>query len=185
MTFYRYRKIERVTRDISRSQDGIAAARQERVRKKLYFMTLACIVLVLPLVMILLFVNIVEGAPWSLPYDFEALHFGPDPYNIYFISFTTSDLMSFSALAITFIGELAGIAVFIPFGTTPEALNMYREMLLTIGLGYIFPKLKEEYVPRPKRSSRFSWGSLIHPLRGKSLLGSKYVQPSTLHSLSY
>ncbi|KAH6627867.1 pheromone A receptor-domain-containing protein [Chaetomium tenue] len=172
LTFYRYRKIDKVTREVARSKDGVAAARQDRVRKKLYFMTLVCIIVVLPLIMVLLFLNIIEGAPWDLPYDFDTLHFGPDPFNVYFISFTTSDMMSFSAMNIVYIGEIAGIAVFIPFGTTPEALNMYRGLLLAAGLGYVFPKLKEEYVPRAKRGgSSFSWGSLAGPLRGMSLLG--------------
>ncbi|KAK4244397.1 pheromone A receptor-domain-containing protein [Corynascus novoguineensis] len=175
LAFYRYRKIERSTRDISNSQGDIAAARQDRVRKKLYFMTLFCIIMVLPLTMVLLLVNIVDGAPWDLPYDFDALHFGPDPFNIYFISFTTSDRMSFPALNIAFIGEVSGIAVFIPFGTTPEALNMYREMLLALGLDYVFPKLKNEYVPCFRRISgfRYSWCSIARSLRGKSLLGTK------------
>ncbi|KAK4157238.1 pheromone A receptor-domain-containing protein [Chaetomidium leptoderma] len=171
LTFYRYWKIEKVTRDVTRSHDGIAAARQERVRKKLYFIALVCIIIVLPLIMTIMFINIVEGAPWGLPYDFDALHFGPDPFNQYFISFTTSNELSFYIMNIAFIGELAGIFVFIPFGTTPEALNMYRELLLAVGMGHVFPKLKEEYVPRAKRGSGFSWGSLVHPLRGKSLLG--------------
>ncbi|KAL2201353.1 pheromone A receptor-domain-containing protein [Corynascus similis CBS 632.67] len=173
LAFYRYRKIERSTRDISNSQGDIAAARQDRVRKKLYFMTLFCIIMVMPLTMVLLFVNIVDGAPWDLPYDFDALHFGPDPFNIYFISFTTSDRMSFPALNTAFIGEVAGIVVFIPFGTTPEALNMYREMLLALGLDYVFPKLKNEYVPCSSRSSgfRYRWCSLARSLRGKSSLG--------------
>ncbi|KAL2188810.1 hypothetical protein L209DRAFT_801562 [Thermothelomyces heterothallicus CBS 203.75] len=172
LAFYRYRKIEKATRDIARSQGGIAAARQDRVRKKLYFMTLFCIIVVLPLIMVLLFNNIVEGAPWSLPYDFDALHFGPDPFNVYFISFTTSDRMSFVDLNVAYIGEVAGIIVFIPFGTTPEALNMYREMLLSLGLGYVFPRLKEEYVPHATRGtgSWFSWSSLSRSLRSKSLL---------------
>lgn len=139
-------------------------------------MTLVCIIVVLPLIMVLLFLNIVEGAPWDLPYGFDKLHFGPDPFNVYFISFTTTDMMSFSSMNIVYIAELAGIAVFIPFGTTPEALNMYRGLLLAAGLGYVFPKLREEYVPRAKRGgSSFSWGSLAGPLRGMSLLGTRYV----------
>ncbi|EAQ89200.1 hypothetical protein CHGG_05819 [Chaetomium globosum CBS 148.51] len=139
LTFYRYRKIDKVTREVARSKDDVAAARQDRVRRKLYFMTLVCIIVVLPLIMVLLFLNIVER---------------------------------FSSMNIVYIAELAGIAVFIPFGTTPEALNMYRGLLLAAGLGYVFPKLREEYVPRAKRGgSSFSWGSLAGPLRGMSLLG--------------
>ncbi|KAK4242631.1 hypothetical protein C8A03DRAFT_29227 [Achaetomium macrosporum] len=182
LTFYRYRKIDKATRDVARSQDGVAAARQERVRKKLYFMTLFCIIVVLPLIMVLLSRNIVEGAPWNLPYDLYALHFGTDPFNIYFISFTTSDMMNFPSLASSFIAELAGIAVFIPFGTTPEALNMYRELLLACGLGYIFPKLREEYVPRPKRGSSL-WSSFTRSLRGKGLLASTSTTSNRKDSL--
>lgn len=149
-------------------------------------MTLVCIIVVLPLVMVLLFLNIVQGAPWNLPYDFDALHFGPDPFNVYFISFTTTDMMSFSSLNIAYIGEIAGIAVFIPFGTTPEALNMYRGLLLSAGLGYVFPKLKDEYVPRAKRGgSSFSWGSLTAHLRGMSLLGTRYVLCISMWYLSH
>jgi pheromone a factor receptor len=169
--FVRYRRIEKVTRDVAHSQDGVSAARHDRLRVKLYFTTLVCIIVVLPLVMVLLFRNIVQGAPWNLPYDFDALHFGPDPYNVYFISFTTSDRLTFPAMNIAYIGTVAGIFVSIPFGTTPEAINMYRGMLLALGLGYLFPKLRNEYVPGPKRASKFGWGSW----RGKSLLGSKYV----------
>jgi pheromone a factor receptor len=149
-------------------------------------MTLACIIVVLPLVLVLLFGNIVEGDPWNLPYDFDALHFGPDPFNAYFISFTTTDMMTFTSLNIAFIAEVAGILAFIPFGTTPEALNMYREMLLGVGLGHLFPKLEEEYVPRPTRRSWFSWGSWTRSLSGKSLLGTTYVfQPRFLPLTSW
>ncbi|KAK4123685.1 hypothetical protein N657DRAFT_716867 [Parathielavia appendiculata] len=177
LAFFRYQKIDKVTKDVARSQGGVAAARRERVRMKLYFFTLCCIVLVLPLIMVMLFVYIVEGGPWNRRYDFDALHFGPDPYNIYFISFTTSDMLTFSELNTSLIGVCAGILVAIPFGTTPEAINMYRGMLLAVGLGYIFPKLRKEYIPGTKRGSSFSWGSLGRALRGKPLLGSN--TPST------
>ncbi|KAH6624967.1 pheromone A receptor-domain-containing protein [Chaetomium sp. MPI-SDFR-AT-0129] len=176
LTFYRYRKIEAVTRDIAQSHDGLAAARQDRVRKKLYFMTLVCIVVVLPLVMVILFVNIAVGSPWTLPYDFDLLHFGPDPYNDAFISFTTTDRIAFTTLNLGYVAELSGIVVFFPFGTTPEALNMYRAMLVGVGLGTVFPRLKDEYVPRPSKKSGgvagtgwvISWNSLATTLRGRA-----------------
>lgn len=136
-------------------------------------MTLVCIVVVLPLVMVLLFVNIAVGAPWTLPYDFDLLHFGPDPFNDAFISFTTTDRMAFTTLNLGYVAELSGIAVFFPFGTTPEALNMYRAMLLGVGLGAVFPKLKDEYVPRPPKQSAgtgwvISWNSLTSTLKGRA-----------------
>ncbi|KAL1844024.1 hypothetical protein VTJ49DRAFT_5775 [Mycothermus thermophilus] len=161
LTFYRYRKIDRATRDVLRSNTGTAASKQHRVRMKLYFMTLVAIVVILPVIMVLLFTYIVEGAPWDLPYDFDAIHYGPDPFNMYFISFTTSDKLTFAQLNLAYISELSSFLVFVSFGTTPEALNMYRTMLLAVGLGYCFPKLREEYVPSSEHGSRFTWRSIF------------------------
>jgi pheromone a factor receptor len=153
----------------------MAAVRQQQVRKKLYLMTLVCIIIVLPLILVMLTLNIIEGAPWNLPYNFDALHYGPDPFNVRFISFTTSDKMTFTSLNIAYISEVSSLLVFITFGSTPEALNMFREQLLFLRLGYIFPKLKEEYVPSPKRSPWRNWGPFARPLHVRSLLGTKYV----------
>ncbi|KAL2271712.1 hypothetical protein VTJ83DRAFT_1083 [Remersonia thermophila] len=157
LAFYRYRKIDKATRDILRSSTGAAASKQNRVRMKLYFMTLVAIVIILPVIMVLLFAYIVEGAPWDLPYDFDAIHYGPDPFNMYFISFTTSDKLTFAQLNLAYLAIFGSFLVFVPFGTTPDALNMYRTMLLAVGLGYCFPKLREEYVPRSNHGSRFTW----------------------------
>ncbi|KAK4457955.1 pheromone A receptor-domain-containing protein [Cladorrhinum samala] len=167
LTFYRYRKIERATRKIISSQDSVAGARQARVRKKLYFTTLGCIVVVLPLTLTLFVRNVLAGSPWTRPFDFDSFHYGPDPFNSGFISFTTSDMMSFQQLAISYIPEIAGIALFIPFGTTIDALNAYRKALLALGLGILFPKLREEIKTKPKDkgSSPSWWSSLIRPLR--------------------
>lgn len=190
LTFYRYRKIERLTRDLVASEDDVAAARQRRVRKKLYFMTLVVIVVALPLVISLLVSYIRDGGDWwDQPYDFNAVHYGPDPFNIYFISFTTSDMMNYIDLSVDYIGLVAGIVVFIPFGTTTEALNMYRKSLLSLGLGFIFPGLRREYQPSLRRGSRFTWwSSLTRSLRGKSPLTSTYdafpPAPSHLASTS-
>ncbi len=184
MVWVRYRRIRKITSAVARAQDGNALARQDRIRKKLYFLTLCCIIIAFPLTMALLFQTVVDVAPWHLDYNFDALHFGPDPYNIYFITFTTSDKVTFPNMNVAYIAVIAGIATFIPFGTTPEALNMYREGLLAVGLGYLFPKLKQEYVPKPKKGSGFSFLSFVNPIRnsilrptqrGRTLLGTRYV----------
>jgi hypothetical protein len=140
-------------------------------------MTLVVIIIVLPLIMIMLFVHIIEGAPWDRPYDFDASHYGPDPYNIYFISFTTSDKLTFAQLNIVYVASIGSIAIFIPFGTTPEAINMYRTALLFLGLGFCFPRLREEYVPNTERESRLTWPSIFKPKRSpdESYLGTTYV----------
>ncbi|KAK0673817.1 putative pheromone receptor [Cercophora samala] len=175
LTFYRYRLIMRASNKVMQSRDSVAAARQSRVRKKLYFMTLSIIVVVLPLILIFLVRNLRVGSPWSLPYDFDSFHYGPDPFNQWFVSFTTSEYMNFQQLSISFIPEITGILLFIPFGTTPEALNSYRRGLLFLGLGYLFPKLREEIplYPSPSSSrnnsatdSRASWwSSFLRPIR--------------------
>ncbi|KAK4185352.1 pheromone A receptor-domain-containing protein [Podospora australis] len=173
ITFIRYRKIEAFARNILSSNDSIAAARQARVRKKLYFMTLTIIIVVLPLVLTLLARNLKVGLPWTAPYDYDFFHFGADPFNIYFVSFTTSDKMTFQALVINYIAELAGIMIFIPFGTTVDALNSYRKCLLFVGLGYVFPKLRQAITSTnsssSRRNSRVSWWrSLVRPLSSTS-----------------
>ena len=187
MTFIRYRKIEKVTSIIS-SEDDIAAARQARVRKKLYFITVVVILVALPLVSaLMIYYILVARDAWPKPYNFNATHFGPDPFNIYFISFTTSDMMNWQDLSTDYIGLLAGIFLFVPFGTTAEALNMYRKILLAIGLGYIFPKLKNVYHPTLKRRSESRWwSSVARSVRGKSLLTSRYdFFPPPLSLASY
>ncbi|KAK4163405.1 putative pheromone receptor [Cladorrhinum sp. PSN259] len=170
LTFYRYRKIESATKKIIMSQDSVAAARQGRVRKKLYFTTLSCIVVVLPLCLTLFVRNIMAGMPWDKPFDFDSFHFGPDPFNSKFISFTTSDMMHFEQLTTAYIPEISGLVLFVPFGTTIEALNAYRKVLLLFGLGYLFPQLRQEIKlkPRNKGSSPSWWSSFLRPLRSTS-----------------
>jgi pheromone a factor receptor len=136
-------------------------ARQQRVRRKLYFMTLVILAVVLPIVCVLFIMNILQGLPWTIPFDYDRIHFGPDPYNINFISFTTSDLMSFEDLCLNYISALTSIAIFISFGTSTEAYNRYRKFLLLFGLGIIFPKLHEEYQPVSRATSKRSWWSSI------------------------
>ncbi|KAK0748640.1 pheromone A receptor-domain-containing protein [Apiosordaria backusii] len=175
LTFYRYRLIMRASNKVMQSRDSVAAARQSRVRKKLYFMTLTVIVVVLPLILVFLVRNLKVGSPWELSYDFASFHYGPDPFNQYFVSFTTSEYMNFQQLTIHYIAEITGILLFIPFGTTPEALNSYRRGLLFLGLGYIFPKLREEIplYPAPNSSRNNSgnntraswWSSFFRPIR--------------------
>ncbi|KAL2256631.1 hypothetical protein VTK26DRAFT_1385 [Humicola hyalothermophila] len=171
VAFHRYRQIEKVTRSVLASEDDATAARQHRVRKKLYFMTLWVIIVVLPIVLALLVFYLLQGRSlWSQPYDFYATHFGPDPFNIYFISFTTTDMLGWLDMTFDYIALLAGIVVFIPFGTTAEAINMYRKCLLAVRLGHIFPKLKNEYHHSTRRHSRFSWlSSMAQSIRDKGL----------------
>jgi pheromone a factor receptor len=145
------------------SHDTAMSARQNRIRRKLYFMTLGILVIVVPLTLAFFILNIVDGwVYWSQPYDFNAIHYGPDPFNTYFISFTTSDLVRSVDMNMNYIPALTGFVTFFVFGTTADSLNSYRKMLLCFGLGYIFPRLREEYRPTDgRRSAGRSWLSSI------------------------
>ncbi|KAK1835224.1 hypothetical protein QBC39DRAFT_327678 [Podospora conica] len=169
--FKRFRQIEKLNKETMQSYDTAMSARQNRVKRKLYFMTLAILVVVVPLILAFFILNIIDGwAYWSQPYDFNAIHYGPDPFNTYFISFTTSDLVRSVDMNLNYIPALTGFVTFFVFGTTTDSLNSYRRMLLFFGLGYIFPKLREEYRPADgRRSAGRSWLSSISrvfPTRG-------------------
>ena len=170
MVFRRFRKIEKLTREVIHSQDSVMAVRQQQVRRKLYFMTLGILVIVVPIIVALFVLNIVDGYTyWSDPYDYDLIHHGPDPFNTYFISFTTSEMVRFVEMNINYIPTLTAIVIFFVFGTTADALNDYRRLLLFCGLGTIFPKLREEYTPDGRSGSKRSWlssMSKMFPNRG-------------------
>jgi len=135
-------------------------------------MTLGILVIVVPLICALFVLNIADGySYWSDPYDFDLIHHGPDPFNIYFISFTTSDMVRFVDMNINYIPTLTAMVIFFVFGTTTEGLNDYRRLLLFLGLGPVFPKLHEEYNPDSRRSGKSWLSSLsrIFPNRGTRL----------------
>jgi pheromone a factor receptor len=172
LVFIRFRRIEKLTREVIHTHDTLMAARRHRVRRKLYFMTLGILVIVVPLTCALFVLNIRDGYEyWSDPYDYQLIVHGPDPFNHHFISFTTSDMVRFIDLNISYIPALTAVVIFAIFGLTTEGLNDYRRLLLLFGLGCIFPKLKKEYNPddRRGRSGWLSSFSRIFPIRGTRL----------------
>lgn len=148
-----------MTSSILNFRDDAHIARQQRVRRKLYFLSFSVLVVVLPITAFLFIANLLEGMPWTEPYYFKEIHFGPYPNNIYSITFTTSDKMSFGDLTFNYIAILSAVAVFITFGTTPDSYNEYRKCLVFVGLGKIFPKLYQEYKPTPPSTPKASWWS--------------------------
>ncbi|KAK3357462.1 pheromone A receptor-domain-containing protein [Lasiosphaeria hispida] len=165
VVFRRFRQIERLTREVVHSHDSVLMARQQRVRRKLYFMTLGILVFVLPVIVAMFIWNTARGAPWASSYSYNLTHFGPDPFNMYFISFTTSDLMGFGDLAVNYIPALTAIVIFFVFGTTTEALNDYRRLLLLFGMGCVFPKLHEEILPNRNTMTSRLVITLFAPIR--------------------
>ncbi|KAM7199822.1 pheromone receptor 1 [Rhypophila sp. PSN 637] len=159
VAFRRVREIHQASNSVMHFRDSAQLARQRRVKRKLYFLSFSVLLVVLPLVGFFFVANILEGMPWTEPYDFKRTHFGPSPNNIYTITFTTTNKMSFGDLNFNYIPILSGIAVFISFGTTTEAYNEYRKCLLFLGLGTFFPKLHDEYKPTPPSTMKKSWWS--------------------------
>ncbi|KAK0646340.1 pheromone A receptor-domain-containing protein [Cercophora newfieldiana] len=193
LVFRRFRRIEKATRQVVHSHDTIMSARQHLVRRKLYFMTLGILIIVVPLICALFVLNILDGwSYWSDPYDYELIVHGPDPFNHRFISFTTSDMVRFVDMNINYIPTLTSFFIFWIFGTTTEALNDYRRLLLLFGLGYIFPKLHQEYIREEGRRGERSWLSSlsrIFPNRGTRLAShsssTKEFQRPTVNHVSH
>lgn len=128
--------------------------RHNRVRRKLYFMTLSIVIPFLPVQFLFLVWNVLSLDFPLKPYDFNQIHHGQNPYPFGFISFTTSDRMGFIDLNNNYPAIISVAPLFWFFGVTKEAINMYREGLLRLGLGRWFPKLHEEYDPDRSRSTR-------------------------------
>nr|CAO78568.1 pheromone receptor 1 [Neurospora crassa] len=140
--FYKYRQLEKLTREVLPSDDSIRTARQKRLRRKLYFLTLSILVLVVPIVCVFFVFNLIQGWPWTLPFDLHRIH-----ANINFVSFTTTERMQVSTVLTNYVPVVSSVAICITFGTTVEAYNQYRLVLVFLGLGKIWPKLYQEYDP--------------------------------------
>ncbi|CAK7236796.1 a-factor receptor [Sporothrix bragantina] len=148
-TFQTYRKFRQVDSSSQAALGGtnsVAYARRQRARRKLYFMVLCILVPYTPIMVAFAAVNIIEGWPWNFPSTFNIVHFhGPVPYNS--ISILGAQDLGFLALNMSWIPVVSAYVAFVFFGTSKEAINIYREYLLTLGLGRIFPKLYEVYDP--------------------------------------
>nr|CCI69940.1 pheromone receptor 1 [Neurospora calospora] len=140
--FYKYRQLEKLTREVIPSDASIRTARQKRLRRKLYFVTLSILVLVVPIVCVFFVFNLIEGWPWSLPFDLHRIH-----ANINFVSFTTTERMQVATVLTNYVPVVSSAAICITFGTTVEAYNQYRLVLVFLGFGKIWPKLYQEYDP--------------------------------------
>ncbi|KAK3944705.1 pheromone A receptor-domain-containing protein [Diplogelasinospora grovesii] len=155
LVWFRFRQIEKMTRGVVFSDD-VMVVRRQRVRRKLYLMSLMILVVVLPVVLYLWSVNIRFFAPVMMPYDFNRIHYEP-PWTYNFITFTTSNILSPLDLNTNWIPNLTSIAIFVTFGTTADSFNEYRKMMLAVGLGRFFPKLHNEY----QDSDKPSWFSTV------------------------
>lgn len=96
----------------------------------------------MPIVCVFFVFNLIDGWPWSLPFDLHRIH-----ANINFVSFTTTEGMQVATVLTNYVPVVSSAAICITFGTTVEAYNQYRLVLVFLGFGKIWPKLYQEYDP--------------------------------------
>ncbi|CAK7273739.1 a-factor receptor [Sporothrix epigloea] len=145
-TYRQFREIDSGSQAALGGTNSVAFARRQRARRKLYFMVLCILVPYTPVTAAFAAVDIMEGWPWTYPSSFRKVHIdGPVPYNS--ISILGVQDLSFITLNMSWIPVVSAFVAFVFFGTSKEAINIYREYLLAIGLGHVFPRLHEVYDP--------------------------------------
>lgn len=145
------------------SRNRVASYRAQRTRRRLYLMVISIMTPYLP-VNILMFVSNMVEAGGLKPFNYDQIHNHATPYPWNSVVYITSDQASFQLLNIPYIGALTAIPIFVFFGMTKDAMNDYRRLLLCLGLGRVFPRLREEYDPdrsvRTGQSLSFGLGGL-------------------------
>lgn len=122
-------------------------------------MVIAILIPFLPIVTALAVVNILDMGGHILPYSYAAVHEHELPYPWNTITFLRSGDFNFAVMNIAWIPILSAIPMFMFFGTTKDAMNDYRRLLLLVGLGRVFPGLHQEYDPdRTVEGSSFGSG---------------------------
>ncbi|KAG8165720.1 hypothetical protein KVR01_004272 [Diaporthe batatas] len=109
-------------------------------RRKLYFMTLTIIAPWLPLQVLFLSNNVQTAWPWAAPFDLGSVH-GAGWNQIDYIP---SSGVPWAHMYGTYAYSLQSLIVFLFFGLTKDAHDLYRGYLRALGLGRIFPRLNEE-----------------------------------------
>ncbi|KAH8880394.1 pheromone receptor [Thozetella sp. PMI_491] len=167
LTWKRFRDVDRNNRNLLSSSGNEMAIRQARVRRKLYFLTLAILIPYSVVQFLFLASNITSQVSWSRPYNYDQIHYNPPPnqwtgsspnaWNR--ITFILTDELDFASQNMNYTPILTVIPLFVSFGATKEAINVYRRYLLKLGLGRIWPRLEEEYDPDISTSgtTRAAW----------------------------
>lgn len=115
-------------------------------------MTMTIVTPWLPMQLVFLYNNLRAGMPWDAPIDLPSVH--PEGWNQ--IDYSPISTIPWSHLYATYAYALEVLIVFLYFGLTKDAHDLWREYLRTIGLGRIFPKLNKEYVPSDKPPASLS-----------------------------
>lgn len=153
MTFWRFRQLSKDTMSALSSANSRATSRARRAKRRLYFMTLAILVPYLP-VLLLIFVNNMNYLLPFQPYDFGATRRGElDGFPWSAVILLPTQALDFPTLNDRYIAVLTAIPVFGFFGMSKDAINVYRGYLVALGLGRLWPVLREEYDPDSQAGS--------------------------------
>lgn len=186
MTFWRFRQLSKDTMSALSTSNSRATLRARRTKRRLYFMTLAILVPYLPVLLIFFYNNIRFIIPLQ-PFDMGAIRRGEVdgvPWDAIILLPTRA--IDFPTLNDRFISMLTAIPVFVAFGMSKDAINVYRTYLVALGLGRIWPVLREDYDPDSQAGSSATPGILTSSETtqyvsslGLALSGSTYMGTNT------
>ncbi|KAG6288298.1 hypothetical protein E4U46_003384 [Claviceps purpurea] len=145
LIFKRFRKVAKTTAT-ALSSNRIAQQRSQRARRRLYLMVISILIPFLPVVVALTVLNILQ-MHGVLPYDYNEVHNHDLPIPWSTVVLITSSQISWAVLANCYISILTAIPIFVFFGLTKDAINDYRRIALFLGLGVLFPSLRQMYDP--------------------------------------
>lgn len=156
LTWWRYRQIDSESRQhLWNTGNSSAQARNARARRKLYFMTLTIVAPYLPMQLAFLYNNIKRGMPWATPVGLSSFtQEGRDE-----IDYSPSTVVPWTIMYGTYGYAIEAFIVFLYFGLTKDAHDIYRKYLRALGLGKVFPKINEDWYPsdRPPASLSSMW----------------------------
>lgn len=150
ITYFRYKKVEQSIRFAHNSNSASSAAsRSRRTKRKLYTMTCSILLVYTPFQIFFLGSNIRQGWPWSLPGAFRQHYVD----KIFLIPYGLSGWIEMN---MAYVSIVTIAVVFLFFGTGKEALNIYRRILLALGLSRLFPSLQHEWDPDRTQRGTFA-----------------------------
>ncbi|KAJ2973941.1 hypothetical protein NQ176_g6316 [Zarea fungicola] len=149
IAFFRFRQVTKLASSALTSNRA-ALLRSNRAKRRLYLMVLSILAPFLPINITLCVLN-VQALGQMRPFNVSQIHH-PAPPTVPWgsVIFMPSRIIDFGSFNNGYICILTSIPIFLFFGMTKDAMNSYRVILLSCGLGRIWPGLHEEYDPDKK-----------------------------------
>lgn len=139
------------------SANRLARLRAQRTKRRLYLMMLCIVIVNLPWCIFLTVMNLKDVGTDVLPYSFDELHDRKDPLPWDTVDMIPSRFLSFLSMNNSYTWSLSAVPAFVFFGLTKDAVNEYRRIALSMGLGRFFLGLHTEYDPIKSASEDSSW----------------------------